>query len=359
MRIMLCHPTGFEWGPPMAARGIPGTEEAIIYLSRALAAQGADVAVVTRCGPHAGRHDGVEWIDSAEWQGDSPDVAVITDPADERLFGPGTRLYLWLHVDLVESAILPRLERLRRIMPLSRFSRGRYPSVPDDKVFVTRNGIIPEQFDQTVERHPFTIAYGSDYDRGLLAVLELWREIRRHLPEARLRVFYGWQVYDEKIATMRRNGDPNLADWEAQKRRIEELMGQDGVTHLGRLGHDAVAREFLHAAVWAYPCQFPETSCITAMKAQAGGAVPVIIPVAALAETVLLGLRTTRVPATIRHIDAETLREWGGLLVGILKDQPQLDRVRPVMMALARERFDWRGVAREWHDQFRASLEEG
>lgn len=67
-----------------------------------------------------------------------------------------------------------------------------------------------------------------------------------------------------------------------------------GVTHLGRLSHAAVADQFRRARIWAYPCSFRETSCITAMKARAGGAIPAVIPNGALRETVRFGFRTGR-----------------------------------------------------------------
>lgn len=336
----------------MAERGLPGTEEAILYLSAELAALGADVSVVTGCGPMAGRHGGVSWIDQTAFEGDEPDVAVITDPRHVGLFGARTRIFLWLHVDHPQDQVLAVLDRLDKIMPLSRFSRSNYPAVPDDKVFVTRNGIVPEQFDQAVERQPFTLCYGSDYDRGLLAILELWPQIRHLVPEARLRVFYGWQVYDHKIETLRAAGSPELPGWLAQKSRVTALMAQDGITHLGRIGHREVAAEFLRADVWAYPCQFPETSCITAMKAQAGGAIPVVVPLAALAETVVFGVRTSRLAADFRHMDNALLVEFGNLLVSILRDRAQQEDWRPRMIDFARRHFAWATVAAEWHGAF-------
>ncbi|MBF0375316.1 MAG: hypothetical protein HQL39_18120 [Alphaproteobacteria bacterium] len=353
MRVLFHYPTPHVWGPATAEGGLPGTEEAILYLSTELATAGLDVSVVTGCGPMAGRHGGVLWIDQAGFAGAEPDVAVITEPGAAALFGERARIRLWLHIDHPPAAVMAVLDRLSKIMPLSQFSRSLYPAVPDDKVFVTRNGIVPEQFEQDVERQPFTLCYGSDYDRGLLIILELWPQIREVVPEARLRVFYGWQVYDSKVEALRAGGAPELADWLQLKDRLLTLMAQDGVTHLGRIGHREVAAEFLRAEVWAYPCQFPETSCITAMKAQAGGAIPVVVPVAALAETVVFGVRTTRLPADIRRIDRALLGEYGNLLVSVLRDRGHQEEWRPRMTEFARRHFAWRSVAREWLDDFR------
>ncbi len=73
---------------------------------------------------------------------------------------------------------------------------------------------------------------------------------------------------------------------------FEPLFTQPGVTHLGRIGHARVAAEYRAAGIWAYPCSFPETSCISAMKAQAAGAIPVVIPSGALRETIHIGFAT-------------------------------------------------------------------
>lgn len=343
-----------HWGPPLAAEGLPGTEEAILHMAESLAALGHEVHVLTNCGPYAGLWNGVRWIDLPT-AGPLPayDVAVVTgiDLLD-RFAGSGRR-YLWLHVHLPPDEVADALDRVHKIMPLSVFSRLQCPGVPDDRVFVTRNGIVPAQFDQPAgQRDPHRLVYGSDYDRGLLLILRLWPEIRRAVPDVSLHVFYGWTVFERKLAWYRDNDAHAFGQWTKLRRIIEELLEQDGIVHLGRIGHDAVAREFLEAGIWAYPCQFPETSCITAMKAQAAGAVPVVIPTAALRETVRWGLRTRRTPPDYRSIDRDLATEWLHALAAALQDTAFQEQVRQTMIPAARVLFDWRTIAAEWAVEF-------
>ena len=49
---------------------------------------------------------------------------------------------------------------------------------------------------------------------------------------------------------------------------------------------EQILEETYKSGIWAYPTHFYEISCITAMKCQAAGAIPVVTDYAALKETV-------------------------------------------------------------------------
>ncbi|KAJ1482117.1 hypothetical protein T484DRAFT_1805073 [Baffinella frigidus] len=123
------------------------------------------------------------------------------------------------------------------------------------------------------EAHRFV--YASMPARGLHAVLQAWPTIRhcvhrglnrsgtalegptiRHCVQyglnrsAEFRVFYGFTPFDRLTAAQ----DPAFR---------------------GMVGHKELWRSFRRAGFALYPSAFPETSCITLMKAQAAGAVPV------------------------------------------------------------------------------------
>jgi len=135
-------------------------------------------------------------------------------------------------------------------------------------------------------------------------------------------------------------------------------MRHANAEHLGRIGHLDVARQFLSAGVWAYPTASSETSCITAMKAQAAGTVPVVIPSGAVDETVEYGAKTsTRADDyPSRRLPARVYQEWEALLIGNLKDPSRLEPLRAPMAAAARRRFAWETIAREWNQEFICAL---
>jgi hypothetical protein len=68
-----------------------------------------------------------------------------------------------------------------------------------------------------------------------------------------------------------------------------EVMKKHGVTVHGRVSHEELAKAMKEIQVWAYPTEFPEIHCITALKAQEARCYPVTTAVAALDETVQSG----------------------------------------------------------------------
>ena len=122
----------------------------------------------------------------------------------------------------------------------------------------------------------------------------------------------------------------------------------DSVVWHGRVGQEELWEAFSTAGIWAYPTYFDEISCITAMRAQMTGAWPVVVPKAALAETVRWGT----------NVDWDITTEQGlaafqDALIQELKN-PVSDEDRAKMMADAGEHFTWKAVAQLWADRFEA-----
>ena len=118
-----------------------------------------------------------------------------------------------------------------------------------------------------------------------------------------------------------------------------------------------MAEQYRRAGVWAYPCSWRETSCISAMKAQAGGAVPAVIPNGALRETVRFGFRT---PYTYDDLapgtsGQELIAQWREGVVDLVRHPARQRRIRDEMMAVSRDAFAWERVASAWDREF-ASL---
>jgi hypothetical protein len=138
-----------------------------------------------------------------------------------------------------------------------------------------------------------------------------------------------------------------ITRWNHKVLRIEKC-GREDVYDMSVEGNHS----FVANGVVVHNCWFPEISCITAMKAQAYGAIPVITPTAALQETVRWGL-TTREPR-----DHNGEMPWGTEMPTRLMDRyvnitkKALDpdyqyRFRQMMMSDAR-RFTWERVALSW-----------
>lgn len=133
-----------------------------------------------------------------------------------------------------------------------------------------------------ISRRPFSVGYFSAYYRGLECLLVMWPTIRQRVPQATLDVYYGWESW------VAMQGEDDF--YERMERKFAELRDK-GVTVHGRVSHTELAGAMRSTQVWAYPTEFTEIHCITALKAQEAGCYPVTTTVGALTETVQSGYK--------------------------------------------------------------------
>lgn len=123
----------------------------------------------------------------------------------------------------------------------------------------------------------------------------------------------------------------------------------DGVTDHGKVGQDVIVDQIKSAGVWAYPCFFPEISCITAMKAQAGGAVPVTSNYAALDETVQNGIKLN-----MPEWNRDTEKLYKDELISLLQNPQKQKEIRETMIPNSQRAFGWKRVAEEWISEWQS-----
>ena len=198
------------------------------------------------------------------------------------------------------------------IICLSNFAQKRfcdyYPKVDYRKMSIIPNGLAsllfaPSAYKPFGSQHerlrskiePLTAIWSSCPDRGLDRVLDLWPAIRDVFPGAQLRVFGGILAWasqlegygtEEQISFSRTlmNKIGRLVDVR-QLDGVELPPSDSGVIFEGRAGQARLAQAFSTTHLWLYPTGFEETSCITALEAQAGGCKIICTPVGALLET--------------------------------------------------------------------------
>ncbi len=130
-------------------------------------------------------------------------------------------------------------------------------------------------------KRPYSVGYFSSYDRGLECLLDMWPKIKEQVPEAVLYIYYGWNQFD---AFHSKNQERMRWKWQMIKK-----MHDVGAIEHGRVNHIELAKAMKDTQVWAYPTEFTEIHCITALKAQEAGCIPVVTGVGALNETVKNG----------------------------------------------------------------------
>ena len=191
------------------------------------------------------------------------------------------------------------------------------------KLAIIGNGIDTERFDISVKRIPHRFIWCSSPDRGLEQVLELWSMIRAEIPDAELKIFYGWEYFDHVL------GIPSYREF---KEKLRKLVDQPGVEWCGRVGQEQVAKELLKADIMLYPPphDFRETYGIAFLEAQAAGVLCFYRKNGALGETI--GDRG--IPLELNATRAEIVRT----IVEKMKDNTLCYNIRERAREYARKR---------------------
>ena len=370
MRIVIWTGAAWEtWGPGSLQTGIGGSEAAAVYLSRELARLGHEVEVAGQVTP--GEVQGVRYVDYREYlRGESPvtparkmECDVFVSSRDLRaadVLRPDARLrVLWAHDAHSGPDPSGAMNKYDVVLCLSDWAlhllRRFYPHVAPEKFVRTRNGIDVALYREAPRREGFRVVYSSSPDRGLDKLLDYWPAVREGRPDAELHVYYGFDTW-ERMAERSRDAVA-AASIQIFRTRLAN-MAEQGVTSHGRVGQDELAAAWLRASAWLYPTNFCETSCITAMEAQAAGVPCVCTRLAALPETArsayLVDPPNTREGYRAEFLEhAERiarLLQTCGFGTDLLVDRMGEGRE----WALAE--LGWDGVASQWDEIFRERL---
>jgi len=329
-----------EWAPPSVHSGAGGSEEAVIYLSQELNRLGYSVTVFNSCGEMEGEYGGVKYKNYYEFNPN--DLFNIVIAWRGNIFGGlnAKKKVIWLH-DVPEGMFKKGDEEtFDKVLVLSQYHKTLLPDfIPDEKICVSANGINLKDFVLKVEpeRNPYRLIHTSSYDRGIENLLHMWSDIRKEVPQVELHLYYGWNTYDHLASLGMRDNK--------FKEYMVKLMDQPGVIDHGRVGHKKLNKEFYKSGIWVYPSHFEEISCISAMKAQACGCVPLVINYAALKETVKSGIRIDGKGGV-----GDANEKFKAELISLLKDTNKQEELRKEVLTHKSE-FSWANVAKQWHEE--------
>ena len=331
------------WGPWSLSDGIGGSEEAIIRLAPKLAQKGYKVVVFAKPGDRAGLIDGVMWRNFWDFNPDDTfDIFIAWRSPylfDKKI--QARKSYLWLH-DVMEPEEFTetRIQNFDKCIVLSKYHRSLFPMIPDEKIMLSGNGIDSDEFVSDVQRDPHKIFYGSSHVRGLAYLYDIWPKVKAAVPDATLDVFYGRYSYDKINA-----GNPERLKW--MDDMIAKAKELDGVTDYGKIGQDELVKRMFASGIWAYPTSFAEIYCITSIKTQASGCIPVVSDFAALDEMVQFGEKL--------HHDGEVTEEfldrYTERLIWWLQHPEEQEKIRPAMMEWARTK-SWQAICDQWIGEF-------
>lgn len=329
------------WDPESIKTGIAGSEEAVIYMADELVKLGHQVWVFGDP-PKGSRHQAPSanprYVPIGTAASGKFDAAISWRQPymANALKQTASKVYLWPHDTFHGPISKEEVEAFDGIFWLSEWQRAQWAE--SQKAFegftpIFGNGLILEQFERGKAReNPHALIYGSNYARGLVHLLDIWPLIKYKYPKATLDIYYGWQHWGLLTQAQER-------DLRTKVSALKYL----GVTDHGKVGHKELAEAFERASIWAYPCTAPETFCITALKAQLAGAIPVVLEGSALKETVRHGYKTDR------------LADYRELLMKAMKEAEETGvEERKKMGDFIVEEFTWKAIAEKWHRFFLA-----
>ena len=356
---------GGRWGSnSLEQRGIGGSEEAVIHVSRELAALGYHVEVYAYPPDSEVGMDrfGVWWL-PVHWYGaiglPSPHVFISWRAYALALQGgPSALNFLWLH-DRVIPALAPEalVSQLSGVLLLSEHHKAQLPLHAMPKAILTRNGVAASFWlpAHDCANHPSHFIFASHPERGLEQLLHVWPQIKANVHGARLDIYHGFpDKYGE-------HGAPSLEleKMRAFRGRVEALLQDaEGVHMHGMVNQSTLAHAYARAGFWLYPISIAETSCISAMKAMGNGAIPITsrFPASGLVETTGafdLGPMPLR-PGRAFVDDAEMVTRWAEAVIDAAHRDArgELHDKRAAMVRWAREEYSWSAVASQWSSLF-------
>lgn len=331
---------------------VGGSEEAVIYMAKELAKLGWR-PVVYADPLKEGIYDGVEYLSHYKFNPrDNFNILIYWRAVSwVDMNCNAKQTYLWAHdvlnpVEFSEE----RVKKFTKIFVLSQAHRENLPDVPDDKIVISSNGFYEHLPELKADNDPKKVIYTSSYDRGLENLLEIWSEVKKEVPDAELHVFYGWLLFKHFY-----KGNPERMSW---MRKMEELLKQPGVTEHGRVSQPEMEKWMKSCGIWAYPSHFYEINCISGIKAQAYGSVPVVTDYAALKQTVQYGKKVEGEVYDNFGLSPELKKSFTEELIKALKDGDWQKDQREKMTLPVREKYSWEKIAKDWTYEFKKGLEQ-
>lgn len=256
---------------------------------------------------------------------------------------PGKRNYLWCQDDSDQPLVKPLedpqiskpiYDRLDGVILLSHYASQRWIStlnLPLNKIIMSTNGIPLQRFqphpDGLAARKPWAY-YSSTPFRGLEPLLLAWPHILQAVPEAQLHICSSMKVYDPDGKTDVEFGP-----------LYEKAKSLPGIHYHGSLSQAGLRSVAQKCRVLAYPCVFPETSCIAAMEAMAAGCVVVSTVLGALPET---AWQNPLVPIADGWLD-----QWMIEVVRMFRDNRLYTQKALQNLTISRY-YDWNNIAKDW-----------
>lgn len=202
-------------------------------------------------------------------------------PSRVRDLDPNKKKVLWLH-DLPQDPESQHLndaesrKRFNKIVCVSNWQMQLYNLVnnlPYAECTVIKNAIDPIQIDKKEFDGKVNLIYHTTPHRGLEILVPVFEELAKLHPYIHLDVYssfsiYGWEQRDQPY-----------------KQLFDRCREHPQITYHGAVSNEEVREALKKSHIFAYPCIWPETSCLSVIEAMSAMNLVVCPNFAALPET--------------------------------------------------------------------------
>ena len=258
-----------KWsGKDILTKGVGGSETYIIEMARYIQQFGYfSVFVFCNCEMDE-IFENVHYLHLKNYysfiQNNYVDISIIsryTDYIPMTIESNVKNIFVVFH-DLIQSIIVPNDNKIKHFFCLSEWHVQHFNEILPDYKNLTSHlyyGIDQSKFlmNDNDKIIPYKFIYSSFPNRGLLQLLELWHLIIKKYPSATLYIYC--DVNGKWVN--------NIAPEDMVKCRDLIKLYDKNINYCGWVDKTTLAKSWITADVWFYPCTFTETFCLTALEA--------------------------------------------------------------------------------------------
>jgi glycosyltransferase involved in cell wall biosynthesis len=305
MKIAFIDTLGLTYdGSTLEKRGLGGSESAVIRMSQELAKIGFEVTVYNDCtsdDSEPGFYDGVEYrpVQIAQTVPRQFDVCIVSrsiNPVADSWEVPtnAKHVCLWMHDTFCEGdnqiEHLINQGKINEIFTLSDWHTGyvthcdhgfrRNFDVLKNHIFQTRNGIgnMNPGWIDVRDKDPNLFVFNASVTKGMVPLVkQIWPEVKRRIPDAKLKIIGGYYKFREAAGP-----DQQEKDWAEMA-----LQHGDNIEFTGVITQQEISNILHDASYMIYPAGFPETFGISTLEALAHNVPLITCRFGALEETAI------------------------------------------------------------------------
>lgn len=346
--VIFCSGLPFT-GQTIEKGSIGGSETAALQMAESLAKLGNNVSVYSHCKGKEGKYNNVTYIDINKFYRNATqvphDILIIQRAPDMFRMKYNSKLnFLWTH-DLVtvqqSDYFRATAWNIDKCLILSDFHKKQsqgMTGLPDDYYWQTKNGIDHNLVGNPLKRDPKKLIFGARPERGLdnllfsifPAMLEKDKDLKLYITS-----------YNHDVEAMQGYYD---------SLRQQANNFKDNVVWLAPQTKAQLYEHYKTASLFLYPQDFEETSCISAIEAQACSLPIICNDVGAVRETididsgvVLSGFDSAR--------NSQFSEQFVDISLTLLNNPERLKEMGQAGIKNS-QNYKWDNIAKDWNDKF-------